>query len=164
MLTPQRDERFTFPVADGTANLSGRDHEFREPTLRREQSVRSEDLRGELQDGLEGSQPTHIKDGAEARRDFWPTQGDFIHCHHIEPRVQLLVPKEETFPNPLKYIDATRATFTNLDVLQEKRIDDYWNVDVNCESKFIRFMERIHEVHFIERKTSQGFFAVREGD
>ena len=48
----------------------------------------------------------------------------------MEPRVQLYVPKEETFPIPLKYIDITRS-FTNLDVLQEKRIDDYWNVNVN---------------------------------
>ena len=41
------------------------------------------------------------------------------------------MPKEETFPSPLKYIDVTRATYTNLDVLQDKRIDDYWNVDSN---------------------------------
>ena len=30
---------------------------------------------------------------------------------------------------PLKYIDVTRTTHTNLDVKQEKRIDVYWNVD-----------------------------------
>ena len=42
---------------------------------------------------------------------------DFIYRHHN-------VPKEETSPIPLKYIDVTRATDTNLDVLQEKRIDD----------------------------------------
>ena len=57
-------------------------------------------------------------------------QGDFIYRHHVELRVQLHVPKEETFPIPLKYIDVT--TFSNLDVLQDKRIDDYWNVDVNA--------------------------------
>ena len=39
---------------------------------------------------------------------------------------QLSVPKEETFPVPLTYIDVT-----NLDVVQEKRVDDYWNVDSN---------------------------------
>ena len=49
--------------------------------------------------------------------------------HHTEPRVQLYVPKEESLPIPLKYIDVTRATHTNLDVLQESRIDDYWNFD-----------------------------------
>ena len=41
------------------------------------------------------------------------------------------MPKEETCPIPLKHIDVTRATCTNLDVLQESRIDDYWNVDVD---------------------------------
>ena len=49
--------------------------------------------------------------------------------HHFEPRVQLYVPMEETFPIPLKYIDVMRSTNTELDAAQEKRIDDYWNVD-----------------------------------
>ena len=42
--------------------------------------------------------------------------------------LQLHVPKGETFPIPLKYIDVTRTTHTILDVLQESRIDDYGNV------------------------------------
>ena len=54
-----------------------------------------------------------------------------MYRHHNEPRVQLGVPKEETFSIPLKYIDVTRSTHTDLDVMQEKRIDDYWNVDEN---------------------------------
>ena len=33
------------------------------------------------------------------------------------------------FPIPLEYIDVSRTTQTNLDVKQEKRIDDYWNID-----------------------------------
>ena len=37
--------------------------------------------------------------------------------------------REEPFPFPLKYIDVTRTTHTNLDVKEEKRIDDYWNID-----------------------------------
>ena len=78
-----------------------------------------------------GFKTTETKDDAEARKDFWSIQGDFICCHHVEPRVQLRVPKEETFPIPLKYIDVTRGTHTNLDVLQEKRSDDHWNVDAN---------------------------------
>ena len=43
--------------------------------------------------------------------------------------VKLYSPREESFPIPLKYIDVSRTTHTNLDVKQEKRIDDYWNVD-----------------------------------
>ena len=55
--------------------------------------------------------------------------GSFIYRHHVEPRVKLYSPREESFPIPLKYIDVSRTTHTNLDVKQEKRIDDYWNVD-----------------------------------
>ena len=55
--------------------------------------------------------------------------GSFIYGHHVEPRVKLYSPREESFPIPLKYIDVTRTTHTNLDVLQERRIDDYWNID-----------------------------------
>ena len=36
---------------------------------------------------------------------------------------------EASFPIPLRYIDATRATRTNLDVVHERRIDDHWNID-----------------------------------
>ena len=36
-------------------------------------------------------------DDAEAWRDFWLLHGDFIYRNHIELRVQLYVPKEETF-------------------------------------------------------------------
>ena len=55
--------------------------------------------------------------------------GSFIYRHHVEPRVKLYSPKKESFPISLKYIDVTRTTHTNLDVKQEKRIDDYWNID-----------------------------------
>ena len=64
-----------------------------------EQTVRSEDLIGELQGESEEPQPTEPSDDAEARKDFWSIQGDFIYRHHTEPRVQLFVPKEETFPD-----------------------------------------------------------------
>ena len=127
----QKDDEFIFPFADGTAKFSGRDYEFREPTLRREPTVRSEDFSRELHDEPGVSQPTESADDAEARADFWSIQGDFIYRHHNEPRVQLHVPKEETFTIPLKYIDVTGSTHTDVDVLQEKRIDDYWNVDSN---------------------------------
>ena len=41
------------------------------------------------------------------------------------------MPKKEAFPIPLKNIDVIRATYTDLDVLQEKRFDENWNVDMN---------------------------------
>ena len=55
--------------------------------------------------------------------------GDFIYRHHVEPSVKLYWPREESFPIPLKYIDISRTTHADLDVKQERRIDDYWNID-----------------------------------
>ena len=39
-----KNENFVFPTADGTAQLFGRDHGVRGPTLGLEQLVRSENL------------------------------------------------------------------------------------------------------------------------
>ena len=55
--------------------------------------------------------------------------GNFKNRHHVEPRVKLYSPREESFPIPMKYIDVSRTTHTSLDVKQEKRIDDFWNID-----------------------------------
>ena len=131
VLITQRNGECVFLVADGTAKLSGRDNEFQEPTPRREQCARSESLSGDSHGVAEESQPAEQEDEAEARKDFWSLRSDFIYRHHIEPRVQLYVPKEETFSIPLKYIDVARSTHTDLDIAQEKRIDDHWNVNEN---------------------------------
>ena len=52
-----------------------------------------------------------------------------MYRHRFEPRVKLYSPREESFPIPLTYIDVSRTTHTNLDVMQESRIDDDWNID-----------------------------------
>ena len=80
----------------------------------------------------EGSLPQphdSLPDAGEAMNDFWSMSGNFIYRHHVEPRVKLYSPREESFTTPLKYIDVSRTAHTNLDVKQEKRIDDYWNTD-----------------------------------
>ena len=60
----------------------------------------------------------------EAMNDFWSMSGSFIYRHHVEPRVKLYSPREESFPIPLKYIDVSE-----LHTQTWKRIDDYWNID-----------------------------------
>ena len=62
-----------------------------------------------------------------------PCQGTTFYRHHVEPRVKLYVPRERTLPIPLKYIDVTRAASASLDVMLEKNVDDYWNVDGDRE-------------------------------
>ena len=83
VLISQKDDEFIFPNEIGTAKFSGRDYEFREPTLRREQLVRSEDLSGEIQAESEEPQPTQSTDDARARGVFRSIQGDLICRHHI---------------------------------------------------------------------------------
>ena len=62
------------------------------------------------------------------------------------------MPREESYLVPLKYIDVTRTTYTLLDVLLEKHIDDYWNVE--GEERIARCMDRLHKIHVIERKAT----------
>ena len=62
---------FIFPAADGTAKLSGRDHEFLGSALRQEQSAESENLSSEFQGEPRGFQSTESRDDAEAPKDFW---------------------------------------------------------------------------------------------
>ena len=64
---------------------------------------------------------------------FGACQETSMFRHHVEPRVNLYSPREESFPIPLNYIDVSRSTHTNLDVMQESRIDDYWNIDGSRE-------------------------------
>ena len=127
VLTPMKNDKFVFPVADGTVKTSGGDRRLERPERGEAQEV----FRGES-DELSSPTPRQAdstRDDAEAKSDFWSITGDFIYRHHVEPRVKLYSPREESFPIPMKYIDFTRTTRTSLDVLLKKQIDDHWNVD-----------------------------------
>ena len=120
-----------FPVADGRIKLPGGDQELRTSTLIRERPIRGEshvDFLGESEGSFSPLQDS-LPHAVEAINDFWSMSGNFTNRHHVEPRVKLYSPREESFPVPLKYIDVSRTTRTNLDVKQERRIDDYWNID-----------------------------------
>ena len=94
--------KFIFPVADRTST-SIRDH-----PIRGESHL---DFLGESEGSLP---PPHdsLPDAGEAMNDFWSMSGNFIYRHHVEPRVKLYSPREESFPIPLKYIDVSRTTHT----------------------------------------------------
>ena len=130
VIFPKQGE-FIFPIADGRIKTPGGDQELRTSTLIRPRPIQGEghvDFLGES----EGSLPQphdSLPVAGEAMNDFWSMSGIFIYRHHVEPRVKLYSPREESFPIPLKYIDVTRTTHTNLNVKQEKRIDDDWNID-----------------------------------
>ena len=98
--------------------LSGRDYDFREPILRREQTVRS---KGFSVENSKGNRESLNRQNQQMTLKPVPTSGRFkmiFFCrHHNEPRVQLCVLKEETFPVPLKHIDVTGSTYIDLDVM-----------------------------------------------
>ena len=107
------------------------DQELRTPTLIRPRPIQGEghvDFVGESEGSLPPPQDS-LPDAGEAINDFWSMSGNLIFRHHVVPRVKLYSPREESFPVPLKCIDVSRTTRTNLDVKQERRIDDKCNID-----------------------------------
>ena len=101
------DIEFVFPIADGRIKPLGGDQELRTSPLIREHPIRGESQRDFLGES-EGSLPQpqdSFPDAVEAIKDFWTKSGSFIYRHHVEPRVKLYSPREESFPVPLKYID-----------------------------------------------------------
>ena len=115
---PKENGKFMFPAADGRNKLSGEDQELRTSTSIRDHPIRGEgqrDFLGESEGSPPSSPQDSLPDEGEARNDFWSISGNFIHRHHVEPRVKLHSPREESFPIPLIYIDVSSTTHTNLD-------------------------------------------------
>ena len=139
VIFPKEKGEFIFPIADGRIKPIRGDQDLRTSTLIRQRPIQGEsniDFLGESERSLP---PPHdsFPDAGEARNDFWSMSGNFMYRHHVEPRVKLYSPREESFPIPLKYIDVSRTTHTNLDVKQENRS-----------------LERFHTIYSIGRKTS----------
>ena len=134
VILPRSGEEFIFPVADGTVKPSGVAQALKTSTLVRNQLIRGEshhDFLGESELSPLGQHFQFFSGCWWSTRWFLSISGDCIFRHHVEPRVKHYRPREETCPVPLKYIDVTRATHTTLDVTQESRIDDFWNIDVS---------------------------------
>ena len=111
---------FIFPIEDGRIKNLGGDQDLTISTLVRPRPNRGDshiDFLGES----EGSLPQphdSLPVAGEAMNDFWSMSESFIYRHHVEPRVKLYSPREESFPIPQKYIDVTRTIHTILDVNQ----------------------------------------------
>ena len=119
VIFPEENAKLIFPVADGQIKFVGEDQELRTSTLIRDHPIRGEgqrDVLGESEGASTSTTSRLTSDAGEAINDFWSMSGNFIYRHHVEPRVKLYSPREESFPIPLKYIDVTRTTHTNLDV------------------------------------------------
>ena len=116
VLTPMKNEKCVFPIAHGTVKISGKDQVLRTSTFIRDSPDRGEE-QGNLQVESDGSSSTPLQDSSwndgEARNDSWSISGNIIYRHHLEPRVKLYVPREESFPIPLHFFDVTRTADTS---------------------------------------------------
>ena len=110
VIFPKQGE-FIFPIADGRIKTPGRDQDLRTSTLVRHRPIQGEsniDFVGESEGSLQQPQDS-FPDAGEAINDFWSLSGSFMYRHHVEPRVKLYSPREESFPIPLEYIDVSRT-------------------------------------------------------
>ena len=76
--------------------------------------------------GAEGDESDFAEqqqDAMEAKNDFWIICGSSILRHHVQKRQIMCLKKAH------KYIDDVRRPNTTLDVSQESKIDNYWNVE-----------------------------------
>ena len=66
---------------------------------------------------------------------WWSDKWLLVHVRKLQKppsrwtQSQTLLAERRIIPYSLKYTDVSRTTHTNLDVMQESRIDDYWNID-----------------------------------
>ena len=152
VLIRQKDDEFIFPTADGTAKLSGRDYEFREPTQKREPTVRSEDLSGDIQSELGESQPT-FKRWRWSPKRLWSSQW--------------------TSSSTLRAEGGNIPCSTEIHWCYD--VHSYWSGCVTREQdwrllecrraqKLVRFLERVHEIYFVEGEASKKKDVVWERD
>ena len=116
VIFPKEKGEFIFPIVDGRIKLLGGDQDLRTSTLVRHRPIQGEshiDFLGESEGSLSLRQDS-LPDAGEATNDFWSMSGNFKYRHHVEPRVKLYSPREESFLIPLKYIDVSRTTHTKL--------------------------------------------------
>ena len=120
------------------------------------QTVRSEDSSRELQGE---SQPTEFNRWRWRPKWFWSIQGDFICRHRNEPRVQLCAEgRNIPYSTEIHWCDQIYPYWFGSHAREA-----YWRVlERRFEQKFVRFLERFHPIHSIERKTSQRIYVDRE--
>ena len=119
VLTPQRSGNFIFPNRRGNSqNLwvrTASENIHLDPPGTDRNEAKNKEI---FKENSEWFAPSHLqedsaRDDEEVKSDLWTSTWEFICRHHVVPRVKLYVPKEESFPIPMKFIDVTRTTHTS---------------------------------------------------
>ena len=88
------------------------DHETRESTLRQYELVGSEELERNSDEFQFNQQKPKMTPKPAS------IEGAFICRDHVEPRVQLNVPKQESVPIPMKLLDTTFGMLMEIELCQ----------------------------------------------
>ena len=139
LIFPKENGKFIFPVAGGRIKLSGGDQELRTPTLIREHPIRGQSHHDFLGESEGSFPPPHdsFPDAGEAMDDFWSMSGNFIYRHHVEPRVNLYSPREESFLIPLKYIDVSRTLLIRIWISSKRNASMIIGISMGLETCLI---------------------------
>ena len=152
----QRKRRIIFPIENGRIKPLGGDQELRTSTLIRQRPTQGESHLDFLRESEGSLPPPHdsFPDAGEATNDFWSMSGNFIHHHHVEPRVKLYSPREESFPIPLKYIDVSRNYSYEFGC--QARETHRWLLEYRWVKRFVRSLDRFHSI-LLEEKAPNGY-------
>ena len=152
VLTLKISGNFRFPVADGTVKNFGRELRLKTSTFTREAPERGEEHEGLWGESDEPSSPTPLqddstRDDAEATNDFWTITGNFIYRH----RGSLShIVRAETYSYEVhwRYQNHTHVTWCIVG-------KTYWGLlERRWRKRIIRCMDRLHKIHFVERKAT----------
>lgn len=123
------DITYRFPLDTGTLSQPTTDaktlRERKQKLLEKQQ--RQQQLEKEQQDKAKREeQLTEQQKQKDVLEDYWTINDCCLIRHHVTPRKHFFVPNPNNCPLPLKYLDITRRTETNLDLKAEQNIYDFW--------------------------------------
>ena len=158
---PKKKGEFIFPIADGRIKTLGGDQDLRTSTLVRHRPIQGEsniDFLGESEGSLPPPQDS-FPDASEAINYFWSMTGNFIYNHHVEPRVKLYSPREESFPIPPKYID---VSWTTHEFGCQARETHRWPLEYRWVTRLVWSLDGFHTIYSTRRKSSRRIYVVRQ--
>ena len=117
------------------------------------------DFLGESEGSLPPPQDS-FPDAGEAINDFWSMSGNFIHHHHVEPRVKLYSPREESFSFSTEIHWRTENYKNEFGCYA--RTSHRWLLEHRWVKRFVWFLDRFHSVYSVGRETSKRIYVVRE--
>ena len=87
--------------------------------------------------------------------------GNFIYRHHVEPRVKLYSPREESFPFPTETHWRLQNSKNKFGCYARK--PHRWLLEYRWIERFVRFLDRFHSVYSKKWETSRRIFMIPGG-